>query len=136
MHSQKYILLVEDCEADIRMFLFLLKQQGFPGRVEVLKDGREALEFLSLSALLPVAIIVDACLPGLSGIEVIRHIKVQPGACHVPVVVWSSAEYARDREACEGLSGVRYLPKPFDLCEWEQQVDQFMCEWAQIEAGG
>ena len=133
--TQAYILLVEDSITDTRLFLSVLKLQGFTGQIEVLHDGREAMHFLSLSIPLPRAIIIDAGLPGMPGMEVLHHIKAQPRTCHIPVVIWSGAESPRDREVCERLPGVRYITKPFDLREWEQQIGQFMCEWAQVGVG-
>ena len=68
---KEYILIVEDDNDINRMLRELLEGQGY--ETEQAFSGTEAL--LYLEKRVPDGVILDLMLPGMSGEEVLRHIK-------------------------------------------------------------
>ena len=76
--NSKYILLVEDNPDDLDLTLRAFKQANVANRVEVARDGVEALDFLFATGAhagrddrhLPQVVLLDLKLPRVSGLEV------------------------------------------------------------------
>jgi FixJ family two-component response regulator len=105
------IALVED-EAPVRIALArLLRLANY--EVFAYASGEEFLTRLAES--MPLCVILDVHLPGLSGIEVQRRLRSD--RAQVPVVfITASDEPSLDREASES-GGLRLLRKPFSSDE-------------------
>lgn len=101
------IALVED-EAPVRVALArLLRLADY--EVTAYASGEEFLA--GLSEPMPLCVILDVHLPGLSGIEVQRQLR--SGRVPVPAVfITASDDPSLDREASES-GGLRLLRKPF-----------------------
>jgi CheY-like chemotaxis protein len=129
-----YILLVDDSAADANLFLYISEVTGFTGKVVILRYGEEASAFLAQQDKhLPQAILIDMNLPDISGLDLLRHIKNQPLLREIPVVIWTGADYDRDRRICEQLGAAQYLSKPFELNDWEQEIGQMLSRWGSVE---
>jgi DNA-binding response OmpR family regulator len=100
------ILLVEDDPDIVRVVRAYLEREGF--EVEVAYDGKEGLE-RALGAP-PALVVLDWMLPGLDGLEVLRHLR---GALEVPVIMLTARGEAQDRLAGFGHGVDDYVPKPF-----------------------
>ena len=68
------VLLVEDEDAQRQVLAYNLTAEGFD--VDQAPDGDEALLLVAEAA--PDVIILDWMLPGVSGIEVCRRLKMRP----------------------------------------------------------
>ena len=62
---------------------------------------------------LPDLILLDLLVPGVSGVEAVRHLRDLPETSDIPVVLMSSAAEVAQRAAQLGAAG--YLKKPFEL---------------------
>ncbi len=72
-------LLIVDDEPPIRRFLkTALSAQGY--RVEEAGDGEMALEFLKRNTV--NLMVLDLGLPGMDGLEVLRHLRRRPVFAH------------------------------------------------------
>ena len=80
------ILLVEDREQDAQMLRAMLEPEGY--RVKHAGDGILALNLLEVHR--PGLILLDLMMPGMSGFEVIRHIRNNPATCDIPIIVVSA----------------------------------------------
>jgi two-component system response regulator len=92
--SEVDILLVEDNPQDVELTLRALKKHNLANRVQVARDGAEALEFIfaddeRLISNLKV-ILLDLKLPKVSGLEVLEKIKSDDRTRSIPVVVLTS----------------------------------------------
>ena len=114
------ILLVEDSEDDIFIFDRVIKKAGITGHVEVVRDGQEALDYLSGNGRfadrqkfpLPTLALVDLKLPRISGLEILQWIREQPHLETLSVVVLTSSSEDRDVIRAYQLGARSYLVKP------------------------
>jgi CheY-like chemotaxis protein len=98
-NAQPCILIIDDEAVDRYILLRLLEHQ--PCIIEQAASGFEGLRILQ--EIKPDLIILDLNMPGLSGYEVLNHIKANPATRNIPVAVVTSAELgAHQRQELEG----------------------------------
>jgi CheY-like chemotaxis protein len=131
------ILLVEDNPDDLALVLRVLRRQHLADRVEVVRDGGEALDFLFCTGAYahhrledrPRMILLDLKLSKVTGLEVLQRLKSDPRTRAIPVVVFSSS--AQDRDVLESyeLGANSYILKPLDMRELTETVGQIARYW-------
>jgi two-component system phosphate regulon response regulator PhoB len=108
MMSEK-ILIVED-EIDVAELLaHHLRGEGFS--VEIVTNGRIALAAVKTQT--PALIVLDLMLPEISGLDLCRMIKSNPGTRNVPIVMLSARIEEIDRVLGFELGADDYVVKPF-----------------------
>lgn len=108
------LILAVDDDPDARaMLTSALTEAGFATLVAV--DGAAALEVARRAR--PNLIVLDAVMPGLSGFETCRQLKVSPELADIPVVFMTGL--AETEHVVEGFrsGGVDYVVKPVVLEE-------------------
>jgi DNA-binding NarL/FixJ family response regulator len=63
---------------------------------------------------MPALIILDINMPGGTGLEALRKLKMSAKTTGIPVVVLSGSDDATMPEQVKGLGAEGYLPKPID----------------------
>ena len=113
------ILVAEDEKQIADMIAFKLTNSGH--QVIRAKDGEEAMKLARLE--IPDLIMLDAMMPGLSGFEVLRRLKIDSDLRSVPVIMVTAKGHERD--VLSGLRGgaVDYVVKPFSLKELAARVE-------------
>jgi DNA-binding NtrC family response regulator len=108
------ILLVEDEPAAVRVASVALQREGF----EVVAVGDASSALARLCDVKPDVVLSDHLLPGLSGLELLRHL--QRRSPDLPVVLITG--HGDERLAVEAmrLGAFTYLPKPLDYDELAQ----------------
>jgi CheY-like chemotaxis protein len=114
------ILVVEDDNA-LREFLCTALADEFDVTGAV--SGEEAVDLAR--RLQPDVILLDVMLPGLSGLDVIRVIRSDPGLRDTPVLVMTAFSEIEPGEA-EAAGANRFLAKPFDLQELTAAVKDLL----------
>lgn len=103
-------ILVVDDEFDIAEVIgSILRGDGYA--VELVSNGREALEYLS-SKPPPALVILDVMMPFVNGLEVLRHMKSTASLEHVPVILMSAVN---PTVAQKDFGWSAFLRKPFNL---------------------
>ena len=110
------VLVIEDEETLLAQLQAQLQSDGYI--VDVCADGKEGLYFATEYPL--DAAIVDLGLPGLSGIEIIKHLREQGNK--LPVLVLTAR--GRWQDKVEGLEAGAddYLVKPFQMEELQARL--------------
>ncbi len=104
------ILIVED-EVKIARFVELeLKYEGY--EVEIANDGRTGLEKALKGGV--DLVLLDIMLPGLSGIEVCRRIRLES---KVPIIMLTAKDDVTDKVAGLDTGADDYMTKPFAIEE-------------------
>jgi DNA-binding response OmpR family regulator len=107
-------ILVVDDDRDVAQSIELsLRRRGF--RVTLAHSGVEALK--TLRRYRPDIVILDILMPGMSGLEVCRHLRTDPNTSDLPIIFLTARGQEQDR--IEGLRAGAddYLGKPFNLEE-------------------
>jgi DNA-binding response OmpR family regulator len=109
----KKILFIEDDQIVANAYRNKLTLEGY--RVEVALDGEVGRELIRTTQ--PDAIVLDLMLPKVSGLDLLREIRSQPGLERVPVIVLSNTylssmvQAAWKAGATKCLSKVNSTPK-------------------------
>ena len=114
------ILVVED-EPPLRTTLAMALRSCGHRPVEA-EDGAQALA--QARATSPDLVLLDLQLPVMDGWAFLRHFRAEPEFRDVPVVVMSAAHRVVPRE----LDAQAFLPKPFDLDELLDVIDELLAE--------
>ncbi|MDC0764046.1 MULTISPECIES: response regulator transcription factor [Brevibacillus] len=105
------ILIVEDEEKIARVIQLELEYEGYES--EIAKTGLEALEQYNQGEW--NLILLDVLLPGLSGIEVLRRIRVKDSA--TPVILLTARNAVVDKVNGLDQGANDYITKPFEIEE-------------------
>src|SRR5213080_2887079 len=124
--EQAKILVVED-DPDIRKILELfLGEKGF--RVKIADGAPRALELLGEE---PIDLILsDVRMPGMSGLDLLRHVKEQDP--EIQLVLMSAYSSVKDAVEAIQLGAADYVEKPIDFRRLER-VLQTVLEKRQLE---
>jgi two-component system, response regulator len=131
------ILLVEDNPNDVELTLHALKRNNLANRIEVVRDGAEALEFVFATGRCsdrdvdhrPKVILLDLKLPLVDGLEVLRRVKADPRTRVIPVVVLTSSREERDVVESYHLGVNSYIVKPVDFEQFTEAVRSLGLYW-------
>jgi two-component system response regulator len=138
-HHTADILLVEDNQNDAEMALAALRERNIFKDVIHVMDGSDALIFISNTGLfgeggpgLPKVILLDLKLKNVSGLDVLRQLKIEERTKTIPVVVFTSSQ--REIELIESYHlGVNsYVIKPTDYTQYKQVVGDMGHYWLNI----
>ncbi|MEZ3143068.1 response regulator [Halobaculum sp. MBLA0143] len=124
------ILLVEDNPGDVRLTELALEEVGISHDLQVVKDGKAAVERLrgSESDPGPDLVLLDLDLPRLHGTEVLEELKSDPELRRLPVIVLTSSTADADVRASYDRHANAYVEKPADVddfVEVARQIERF-----------
>ena len=134
------ILLVEDSAEDVELFRHAFERAGLSGRLHIVVDGAEALDFMCgsgryaarNSAIWPKVILLDLKLPKVDGLEVLKRLKADPRTASIPIVVLSSSQEERDLAASYKLGVNSYVVKSMDFDQFAETVGLLGQYWIQL----
>lgn len=113
------ILLIEDNPADVLLTKEAFKECEKIHFVVSVKDGIEAIKYLSNSISqsnkLPDLILLDLNLPKKDGRDVLKDIKYNPNFEHIPVIVLSTSKNEQDVLETYSHKANCYISKPVEL---------------------
>jgi CheY-like chemotaxis protein len=130
-------LLAEDNANDIELTLAAFEENKLANRVDVVRDGTEAMDYLLCQgkfadrpAEMPVVILLDIKMPKKSGIEVLQEIKQNPDFNKIPVVMLTSSDMEKDICDSYELGVNAYVVKPVDFVEFAKAVKTLGLFWS------
>jgi CheY-like chemotaxis protein len=126
----KPVLLVEDDENDERFALLGLRRAGIQARVEVARDGEQAIEAIERSRSSGFALILlDLKLPRISGHDVLAHVRSTFGDDAPAVVVFTSSDEPIDIERCYKLGASEFVTKPIEFEAYLAAMRRIVVSW-------
>ena len=116
-------VLVVDDEPNIVLSLeFLMEQAGF--QVVTAYDGEAALERINDSA--PDLLLLDISLPGISGFDVLEHLRHSEATAQLPVIMLTAHGRDIEREKGLALGADDYITKPFSTQSLIEKVKSLL----------
>lgn len=103
-----FIAVVDDEEAVRKALRRLFRSAGI--EVETFAAGRDFLD--SMKSRVPDCLLLDLHLPGLTGLEVLQHLR--DARSPLPVIVITGKDEPGDREQVLAKGAAEYLLKPLD----------------------
>jgi DNA-binding response OmpR family regulator len=130
--QQKRILVIEDDEHIAQGLKLNLSLQGY----EVATAGNGTLGLQMWKEWNPHLIVLDIMLPGLDGLSVLRHIRLEDQ--RLPVLILSAKGESNDKVKGFSYGVDDYLAKPFNLEEFLMRVDRLLTRssWSGDHAAG
>lgn len=131
------ILVVEDNPQDLELTLRALRKAHISNRIQVARDGAEALEFIFCEgehagrdiADTPKVVLLDLKLPKVDGLEVLEKIKNDPRTKSIPVAVLTSSKEQKDVVESYRLGVNSYIVKPVDFDGFAAAVGELGLYW-------
>ena len=137
MKGQRLILLVEDNDDDVELTLRALRRNRVANRVDVVRDGAEALEYLFATGSYsgrdlrdtPNLVLLDLKLPKVGGLEVLERLRADARTRRLPVVILTSSNVESDLARSYDLGANSYIRKPVDFTQFMEAVNQLGLYW-------
>jgi len=131
------ILIVEDSPQDLELALRALKKAKVSNRIQVARDGAEALEFIFGEGAHagrklengPKVVLLDLKLPKVDGLEVLQRLKSDPRTRMIPVVVLTSSKEQSDVVESYKLGVNSYIVKPVNFEAFAVAMQQLGMYW-------
>ncbi|PSU29683.1 chemotaxis protein CheY [Photobacterium aquimaris] len=119
MNTNMKILIVDDFSTMRRIVKNLLRDLGFNNTVEA-DDGVTALPLLKRGDF--DFVVTDWNMPGMQGIDLLRHIRSDEQLKHLPVLM-ITAEAKREQIIEAAQAGVNgYIVKPFNAATLKEKL--------------
>jgi len=118
--NEKTILIVEDEPDAAELFAEMMRVGGF----RVLKTTSSAPAMDMLTSEKPDLVILDVMMPDISGLDILRQMRLDPALAHVPVVVVSAKGTPTDIKTGMDAGASTYLTKPVGFLELKEAVDR------------
>lgn len=131
------ILIVEDDPQDLELVLRALRKAKLSNKIEVARDGAEALDFIFCRGPHshrkiengPKVVLLDLKLPKVDGLEVLAKIKADSRTRGIPIVVLTSSREQRDIVESYELGVNSYIVKPVNFERFSQSVEELGLYW-------
>lgn len=131
------LLLVEDNPEDLELTLRSLKKAKIANRIQVARDGAEALDFVFCEGVYadrkwtdgPKVILLDLKLPKIDGLEVLRRLKGDSRTKTIPVVMLTSSKEQSDIVESYQLGVNSYIVKPVNFERFATAVQELGFFW-------
>ncbi|MBC7935939.1 MAG: response regulator [Rhizobacter sp.] len=132
-----HILLVEDNEGDILLTREAFKEAKILIKLSVVRDGEEAVNFLTkqgeyLLAEVPDLLLLDINLPKKNGHEVLQFIKGDEGLKHIPVIILSTSSSPKDVNMAYSHYVNCFITKPLDVNDFIGVIASIENFWISI----
>lgn len=132
-----HILLVEDNEGDILLTREALDEAKIITKLSVVRDGKEAMDFLNKegeysNADMPDMLLLDVNLPKKNGHEVLQYIKGNESLKHIPVIILTTSSSPKDINISYNNYANCFITKPVDVHEFINVVATIESFWISI----
>lgn len=131
------ILLVEDNPGDVRLIQEVFEDGKIFNKLDVARDGQEAVNFLHQTGVYqnarkPDLILLDLNLPKKNGAEVLADIKSDEHLKRIPVIILTASTAEEDVARAYNHHANCYLTKPIDLNQFINVVQEIKSFWLSI----
>lgn len=134
------ILLIEDNNAEARLFKEAFKESRFKNELYTVNSGNEAIRFLNrenkyTDAPKPDIILLDLELRQTSGLDVLKKVKNDHELKLIPVIIISASINDRDVIYAYEYNANAFILKPSDypsLVKFSNSLGNFWSKWVKL----
>ncbi|MDV6237587.1 response regulator [Leptospira ellisii] len=131
------ILYAEDNPQDSELTLRSLKKHNLTNRLQLVRDGEEALDYLFATGAysdrdktqLSSLILLDLKMPKVDGIEVLKRVRNEELTKMIPVVILTSSAEEKDIVESYRLGVNSYVVKPLEFGKFSDVVSEIGFYW-------
>ena len=119
------VLIVDDELDNLNVARKVLSFNG--AEVHVARNGVEGLD--KLAEVLPTFILLDLSMPEMDGWEMFRQMRQQSDVQDIPVIALTAHAMAGDREKVFDAGFNGYIPKPFRIDSFLDEIQRCLTEF-------
>jgi CheY-like chemotaxis protein len=132
-----HILLVEDNEGDILLTTEALEEAKIITQLSVVRDGKEAIDFLTKQgkypgAEMPDMLLLDVNLPKKNGHEVLKFLKGDEDLKHIPVIILTTSSSPTDIDMAYRNYVNCFITKPVEVSDFMRVIVSIENFWVTI----
>ena len=120
--AMKTILVVDDSSTILKSMRLKLERAGYAVVTACGGDGALAI----MAARPPDLVITDLNMPGMSGIELIREIRLNPAHAQIPLVVLTTEIDTKLKERAKAAGATGWLTKAMDAAKLQAAIAQLL----------
>lgn len=114
------VLVIDDEETLCEIIKFSLEQTGC-FQVGFATDGKTGLLMARKGS--PDVILLDICMPKMSGLEVLEILKKDYPLSEIPVIMFSGLLDEATKTECNYQYSEEFIEKPVDLAQLKERID-------------
>lgn len=118
--EQKTVLIIEDEEDAAELFAEMMRVSGF----RVLKTVKSTPAISMMLAEKPDIVLLDIMMPEISGLEILRQMRLNPALVSIPVIVVTAKSMPTDIKNGMEAGASTYLTKPVGYLELKEAVER------------
>lgn len=134
------VLLIEDNNAEARLFKEAFKESRFKNEFYTVKNGIDAINFLNqknnyTNAPRPDLILLDLDLPCIDGLDILKKVKNSAELKLIPVMILSASINDKDMIHAYGYHANAFIIKPSDyssLIKFSDSLGNFWSNWVKL----
>ena len=119
----KRILFIDD-EKDIRVLASFCLELEAGWEIITASNGREGIAIAEREQ--PDAILLDAMMPELDGIQTLAELQLNPRTRHIPTIFITAKVQSSDRRRFYAAGAKGVITKPFDSLTLASQISGFL----------
>jgi two-component system, response regulator len=136
----KLILVVDDNPDHLELTVTTLQERGDHAEIATACDGAAALDYLFGEGAhagrdvrqLPIFMLLDIKLPKLSGLDVLRRVRLHPTTRLLPVIMFSSSSEQSDMLASYQSGANGFVRKPVDFGDFARKLHCLKTFWLSV----
>ncbi len=120
--ANKTILIIEDTDTSIKFFAAALKKSE--ANMLWAKTGEEAIQVINEKHQSIDIVLLDLNLPGISGFDVLKHIRgISPT---LPVIVQTAYLFSGERNTSATMGANEFISKPIQLNQLLDNIAKYL----------
>lgn len=137
MTKLEHILLAKDNEDYALLFQRALQTARIQAHLQIVRDGREAVDYLSgaepyddrIKHPFPKLVLLDLKMPRMDGFEVLSAVRQRLGFTRLPVIVLTHSDNPADIKRAYELGATSYFQKPDSLEGLDEMIHVLHAYW-------
>ncbi len=121
--ERRRFYLLDDDNDEAEIYNEIINESKLPVELHYFSKSVQMFDFLQKNPP-PDIFIVDANLPGISGVECVRRLKADERYKNIPVVICSSVLYQHQIEEGIAAGAKRFFLKPHDFSGYRSMLEE------------